>query len=204
MRHRRALAVTPPVLFLLVSLLHPLPDWAHIVDSLTPRWTLWMAVHVAQLVLVPLLVFSVWMLLGGLTGRLPGLARAALIVFAAFYSAFDTIVGLGTGLLVRRAMLLDGAEREAAARLAQWFWDARLDPRLPVVWVIAIGTMAWLIAMIATALALRRAGAPRRIAVLLIVSGLALAIDHPFPTGTIAMFCLMIAISLRERTRYAS
>jgi hypothetical protein len=163
-----------------------------------------MAVHVAQLVLVPLLVFSVWMLLGGLTGRLPGLARAALIVFAAFYSAFDTIVGLGTGLLVRRAMLLDGAEREAAARLAQWFWDARLDPRLPVVWVIAIGTMAWLIAMIATALALRRAGAPRRIAVLLIVSGLALAIDHPFPTGTIAMFCLMIAISLRERTRYAS
>lgn len=203
-RHRRALAVTPPVLFLLVSLLHPLPDWAHIVDSLAPRWTLWMAVHVAQLVLVPLLVFSVWMLLGGLTGRLPGLARAALIVFAAFYSAFDTIVGLGTGLLVRRAMLLDGAEREAAARLAQWFWDARLDPRLPVVWVIAIGTMAWLIAMIATALALRRAGAPRRIAVLLIVSGLALAIDHPFPTGTIAMFCLMIAISLRERTRYAS
>jgi hypothetical protein len=204
MRHRRALAVTPPVLFLLVSLLHPLPDWAHIVDSLAPRWTLWMAVHVAQLVLVPLLVFSVWMLLGGLTGRLPGLARAALIVFAAFYSAFDTIVGLGTGLLVRRAMLLDGAEREAAARLAQWFWDARLDPRLPVVWVIAIGTMAWLIAMITTALALRRAGAPRRIAVLLIVSGLALAIDHPFPTGTIAMFCLMIAISLRERTRYAS
>jgi hypothetical protein len=101
-------------------------------------------------------------------------------------------------------MLLDGAEREAAARLAQWFWDARLDPRLPVVWVIAIGTMAWLIAMIATALALRRAGAPRRIAVLLIVSGLALAIDHPSPTGTIAMFCLMIAISLRERTRYAS
>jgi hypothetical protein len=204
MRHRRALAVTPPVLFLLVSLLHPLPDWAHIVDSLAPRWTLWMAVHVAQLVLVPLLVFSVWMLLGGLTGRLPGLARAALIVFAAFYSAFDTIVGLGTGLLVRRAMLRAGAERAAAARLAQWFWDARLDPRLPVVWVIAIGTMAWLIAMIATALALRRAGAPRRIAVLLIVSGLALAIDHPFPTGTIAMFCLMIAISLRERTRYAS
>jgi hypothetical protein len=204
MRHRRALAVTAPVLFLLVSLLHPLPDWAHIVDSLAPRWTLWMAVHVAQLVLVPLLVFSVWMLLDGLTGRLPSLARAALIVFAAFYSAFDTIVGLGTGLLVRRAMLLDGAEREAAARLAQWFWDARLDPHMPVVWVIGIGTMAWLVAMIATALALRRAGARRRIAVLLIVSGLALAIDHPFPTGTIAMLCLMIAVSLRERARYAS
>jgi hypothetical protein len=202
MRHRRALAITPPVLFLLVTLLHPLPDWAHIVDSLAPRWTLWMAVHVAQLALVPLLVFSVWMLLDGLTGRLPALARIALVVFAAFYSAFDTIVGLGTGLLVRRVMLLDGAERETAARLAQWFWDARLDPRWPVVWVIGIGTLSWLIAMIATALALRRAGARRRIAVLLIVSGLALAIDHPFPTGTIAMLCLMIAVSLRERTRF--
>src|SRR5690349_10290905 len=143
------------------------------------------------------------MLLDGLTGRLPSLARAALVVFAAFYSAFDTIVGLGTGLLVRRAMLLDGAERDAAARLAQWFWDARLDPRLPIVWVIGIGTLSWLIAMIATALALRRAGARRRIAVLLIISGVALAIDHPFPTGTIAMLGLIIAVSLRERTRFA-
>jgi hypothetical protein len=199
MRPGRALVVGPPLLFGLVTVLHPLPNWARIGDSLAPRLGLWIGVHVAQLVLIPLLTLTVWTLLAGLDGRLPMVARAALVVFGAFYSAFDAVVGLGTGLLVRRVSALDGAERDAAARLAQWFWDARLDPALPVVWVIVVGTGAWLVALVATALALRRAGAPRRVAALLVVSGVALAIDHPFPTGTVAMACLLAAAVLRER-----
>jgi hypothetical protein len=205
MRYRRALVATPPVLFGIVTLLHPLPDWAHIVESLTPRLRLWLEVHVAQLVLIPLLMFTVWTLLEGLSGRAPAIARAALVVFATFYSAFDAVVGLGTGVLVRRVSTLDGTERDAAIRLAQWFWDARLDPALPVVWVIAVGALAWLVALVATAVALRRTGAPRRVVVLLIVSGIALAIDHPFPTGTVAMLCLFVAIRLlRARVRIAA
>ena len=196
MRYRRVLVATPPVLLGLVSLLHPLPDWPHIVDSLTPRLGLWLEVHVAQLVLIPMLMFTVWALLDGLTGGVPAVARAALIVFATFYSAFDAVVGLGTGVLVRRVSTLDGAERDAAIRLAQWFWDSRLDPALPIVWVMAVGGLAWLVALVATAVALRRAGAPRRIALLLIASGITLAIDHPFPTGTASMLCLFVAIRL--------
>lgn len=204
MRHRRALVLMPPGLFLLVTLLHPLPDRAHIVDSLAPRLTLWLTVHVAQLVLIPLLAFTLWMLLDGLAGRAASLARASLVVFAAFYSAFDAVVGLGTGLLVRHASRLDGAEREAAVRLAQWFWDARLDPTLPILWTIVVGALSWLVALVAAAVALRRAGAPRRVVGLLVISGLALAVDHPFPTGTVAMLCLLVAASLRERTRFAA
>ena len=201
MRPGRTLVVGPPVLFGLVTVLHPLPNWGRIVDSLAPRLGLWIGVHVAQLILVPLVMLTVWTLLAGLDDGPTRVARAALVVFAAFYSAFDAVVGLGTGLLVRRVGALDGAERDAAARLAQWFWDARLDPALPVLWIIGVGTSAWLVALVATALALRRAGASRRIAALLVVSGVALAIDHPFPTGTIAMACLIAAAVLRERTR---
>ncbi len=155
MRRRRAL-VLGPVLFGVVTLLHPLPHWGRIVESLAPRLGLWIGVHVAQLVLIPLLMLTVWTLLAGLGGRPAAVARAALVVFVAFYSAFDTVVGVGTGLLVRRVSALDGAERDAAARLAQWFWDARL------------------------------------------------AVDHPFPTGTIAMGCLLAAALLGERTRLAT
>jgi hypothetical protein len=70
-----------------------------------------------------------------------------------------------------------------------------------VFWVIAVGTSAWLVALVATALALRRAGASRRVAALLGVSGVALAIDHPFPTGTIAMACLLAAAMRGKRGR---
>jgi hypothetical protein len=203
MRRRRAL-VLGPVLFGVVTLLHPLPQWGRIVESLGPRLGLWIGVHVAQLVLIPLLMLTVWTLLAGLGGRPAAVARAALVVFVAFYSAFDTVVGIGTGLLVRRVSALDGAERDAAARLAQWFWDARLDPALPVFWVIGVGTSAWLVALVATAMALRRASASRFVAALLVVSGVALAIDHPFPTGTIAMGCLLAAALLGERTRLAA
>jgi hypothetical protein len=122
MRSRRALVVGPPVLFGLVTVLHPLPNWGRIVDSLAPRLGLWIGVHVAQLVLIPLVMLTVWTLLAGLDGRPPMVAGAALVVCVAFYSAFDAVVGLGIGLLVRRVSALDGAERDAAAHLAQWFW----------------------------------------------------------------------------------
>jgi hypothetical protein len=200
MRFRRRLVV-PPALFGVLTLLHPLPDWAHIVDSLTPRVGLWLAVHLAQLVLIPLLALTVWTLLHGLAGRAASVARAALVVFVACYSAFDAVVGLGAGVLVRRLATLDGAEREVAARLVQWFWDARLDPSLPIVWAIAAGALGWLVALGATAFALRGAGASRLVAVLLVVAGVGLAIDHPFPTGTIAMVSLLIAGIVWERAR---
>lgn len=54
---------------------------------------------------------------------------------------------------------------------------------------------------VATALALRGAGASRLVATLVVVSGVALAIDHPFPTVTIAMGCLLAACALWTRVR---
>jgi hypothetical protein len=60
-----------------------------------PSLELWIGVHVAQLVLIP------FTLLAGFDGRPSKVARAALVVFVAFYSAFDAVVGLGIGLLMR-------------------------------------------------------------------------------------------------------
>jgi 1,4-dihydroxy-2-naphthoate octaprenyltransferase len=48
---------------------------------------------------------------------------------------------------------------------------------------------------------LRRAGASRVVAVLLVMAGVGLAIAHPFPTGTIAMAGLLVAGIVWERAR---
>jgi hypothetical protein len=179
-----------PIAFGLLSLVHPLPRGRPIVDALQPSLGRWLAVHVIQLALLGLLASTVWLLVEGCPTRAALVSRLALIPFLAFYSAFDAIVGIGTGTLVGLARGLEDPARATAAQLAQAFWDARLTPGTPVSLVVGVAITSWLVAAGAAAVALHRAGARRAVVVLVALAGVLFAIDHPFPTGTAAMACL--------------
>ena len=196
---RRLVLRGTPVAFGIASLLHPVPGSGPIVDALEPRLGRWLGVHVAQLALLVLLAATLWLLVEGLPTRAATVCRLALVPFLAFYSAFDAVVGIGTGTLVGLARGLDGEARATAVRLAQAFWDARLTHGTAILAVIAIAHLAWLVAVGAAAIALRQAGATRAVVCLLALAGVLFAIGHPFPTGTAAMVCLGAATWLRTR-----
>ena len=61
-----------------------------------------------------------------------------------------------------------------------------------------VGTGAWVVAVIAAAMALRRAGASRGPFVLLILAGVFLLGGHPFPWGTLAFGCFFLATAWLE------
>jgi hypothetical protein len=126
-------------------------------------------------------------------------ARLAVLPFVAFYSAFDAIVGFATGLLVRQANGLSGAEQAAAAQQIQQYFDNVIKPGLPTLYVVAIGVAAWVAAMLAVAVARRRAGASGTTVALLVVAAVAFGFDHGFPTGTIGMAALFLAALSLER-----
>jgi hypothetical protein len=193
---RRLVTLGPPAIFALLSLVHPRPRSSSIAAALAPQVGLWIAVHLAQLVLVALLGFAVWLLLEELPGVAAAVSRCALGFFVCFYAAFDALVGLGTGLLVRQTAALSGADAQVAQQVIQGFWDGRLDFRGPVLWVILAADVAWVIALFAAAAAHRRAGSPRVAVLLLAVSGLAFSIDHTWPSGTIGMAALLGAAAL--------
>jgi hypothetical protein len=159
----------------------------------------WLAVHTAQLVLIMLLGATIWTLVDGLEGTAATVARAAVLPFVAFYAAFDAIVWFATGLLVRQANGLSGAEQAAAAQQIQQYFDNVIDPGLPTLFVIVVGVVAWVMAMLAVAVARRRAGASGMAVTLLVVAAVAFGFDHGLPTGTIGMVALFLAALSLER-----
>ena len=72
-------------------------------------------------------------------------------------------------------------------------YETAIDmPGLSLIFVLSIvGTAAWVVAVIAAALALRRAGASRGPFVLLILAGVFLLGGHSLPRGTLAFGVLL-------------
>ena len=159
----------------------------------------WLAVHTAQLVLIMLLGATIWALVDGLEGTAAKVARAAVLPFVAFYSAFDAIVGFAAGLLVHQGNELPVAEQATAAQQIQQYFDSVIQPGLPSLYVVAVGVVAWVVAMLAVAVANRRAGASGAVVALLAVAAVSFGFDHGFPTGTIGMAALFLAGLLLNR-----
>ena len=199
---RRLLVLGTPLAYGVVTVLHPRQfpgGGGNMYADLRGQTGAWLAVHTAQIVLIMLLGATIWALVEGLDGTAARVARAAVLPFVAFYSAFDAIVGFATGLLVRQANGLSGAEQATAAQQIQQYFDSVLEPGLPTLWVVAVGVVAWVVAMLAVAVANRRAGASGAVVALLAVAGVSFGFDHGFPTGTIGMAALFLAGLLLER-----
>jgi hypothetical protein len=69
-------------------------------DRPTDPW--WLTIHVVLLPLFGLSGLSVGLLVDGLGGTIPLLARAGAAVFVFFYNAGDAVAGISSGLLARR------------------------------------------------------------------------------------------------------
>ena len=158
LRKARFLLLAAPLLWLVPALLHPTGEpYAGIADE-ADRWIF---VHVAQLVLTPFLAAGVWMLLAGIQSVPALLARSALAVWMVFFSAFDAVAGIATGVLTRHANSLAGEEREGVVAAIDFLWaDSQLAGGGFSV-LGNLGHISWVIVAIAATVALYRAGASR-------------------------------------------
>jgi len=178
----------------MVSVIHPHLMHDDVLRELLPQIDVWLTIHFVQLVLIWLLGLVIWLLLDGINNRPARIARIAISLFLVFYSAFDSVVGLGMGVLTSMAAKFNDP---TAALLVQQYWNARFTA--PVGPVILVADLSWITALVASALALRRVGASWLVAGLLMLAGIAMGIDHPFPFGTVAMVSLLLAIVLLHR-----
>ena len=192
-RVRRLLMLVPPLLLAVLEILHPQPDFnaRSLMDAST-----WFAVfHVIQLVLTGLVGLSVLLLADGYGRATTWATRLGLGTFLVFFSAYETLAGIGTGLAMRGARDLTAAQQEAVFDLVKdW-------PGLGPVFVLGIvGTGGLMVVLGALAAAARRQGAPRREWITLALATVFLLAGHPFPGGTLAFGCLFLAALFHERT----
>jgi hypothetical protein len=149
--------------------------------------------HIIQVPLIGLIALAVYLLTNGLEGRAVSVSRWAIGVFAVFFSAYDAAAGIGTGYALRNAQ---GLSAEGQAAVYETVKDLPLFS-LPFGLSI-VGTLGWAVALVAAAIALRRAGASRGPFILLILAGVFLMGGHPYPQGTLAFGCFFLAAAWLE------
>jgi hypothetical protein len=187
---RRIVLLGTPLALAVLEIFHPHPTG--VADAVEQGGS-FMWFHVIQVPLIGLIALAVYLLTEGLEGRAVMVSRWAIGVFAVFFSAYEAAAGIGTGYALRNAQALPAGAQEAVH-------EAVIDmPGLSLIFGLSIvGSGAWVVALIAAAIALRRAGTFRGPFILLILAGVFLMGGHPFPAGTLAFGCFFLATAWLE------
>jgi hypothetical protein len=190
---RRALLLAPPLVLAGFTLLHPNPD--HTVQALLDASTWFMGFHMIQLGLVGLVAVSVFVLADQFHCAGAWQTWLGMGLFLVYFSAYDTLAGIGTGLAMRSARDLATSQQEALFEVVH-DWPA-LEPW--VFWLAILGTFGWVLALGYLTVAARAARAPRAEWLLIGAAAIFLLLGHPAPFGTMAFGSLFIAALIHER-----
>jgi len=188
---RRVVLLGAPLALAILEIFHPERPNSASEAVEQGVWFMWF--HFIQLPLIGLIALAVYLLSDGLEGRAVSVSRWAIGVFVILFSAYDAAAGIGTGYALRNAQELSAGAQDA-------IYEAVKD--MPVVSLIfglsVVGTGAWVVALIAAAMALRRAGASFSPFILLILAGVFLMGGHPYPAGTLAFGSFFLATAWLE------
>ena len=193
---RRALIIGPPLVLAVYEIFHPAPELnaAAVMDVAG-----WFALfHAIQLVLFPFLVLSIALLAQGLGVFGHWLTRLSLVAVLVFFSAYDAIAGIATGLAMRHARDLPPAEQNAIWETVK-DWPG-FDPYVFAIGAVAVVALAAALAMLFVGA--RRLGVGRGPLVLLGIAAVAAIGGHPFPFGTVAFGALFLAALWLDRGGY--
>ena len=193
-----ALLVGAPLVFSVLLWMHPMiSDWEGLRDA-TARFQI---VHVAMVLVLPLLALGRYHVLDGLGGRAATTARVALVVFTVFYVPYVAFEGIALGVLGQELNSLPADQRDAvAARMVENFATNPILGEPGIFW--ALGSTAWIVVIVSTFVAFRRAGAPLTLQLLLAASALIGA--HAPPLAPIGWICFAAAGWMVLRARHTA
>ena len=198
-RREVAFMIGVPLAWAILLLFHPRGEGEDFYPIIRDDVTAWEIVHLGTLIFVPLMAGVVLLLLRGTEGTSAMVSRIALAVFAVVYTAWEVLIGIGTGILVDEVNQLAEAERPIGAVLVEEFTDSSLIMALE-----KIGTVAWFVALLAAGVALlRQAGASWLVPALLVLSAVPTA-WHVFPFGQVGLALFIAAVLVFVRSQWAS
>jgi hypothetical protein len=201
-RNEAAFMIGVPLAWAVLLLFHPGGEADEVYVSLQDEVTEGLVVHIGMLIFIPLMAAVIYLLLRGVEGTAAQVSRVALVPFVVFYSAWEVLQGIANSILVDKVNGLPETERSTGIELVQDFAESPLARDLGVFG--AIGTLGFIVAMIAAGMALRReAGAPLSVLVLLVLSGF-LITAHPPPFGPTGLVLFVVAVLLFWRSQSAA
>jgi hypothetical protein len=201
-RRQIAFLIGAPLAWAGLLWFHPDVDPDDVYGSLRDDAGIYVAVHVGTLVFIGLMGVALYMLVRNLPGKAATISRWAIGPFVLLYSAWESVIGLAIGALAQHANDAPADERPAVSEAMQALGDNAIVGEAGA--LLTVGALAWVTAVIAAAVAIRRAGGPVAATVLLGLS--ALVVSHPPPIGPIALACFAAAVLVvyRDQLRVAT
>jgi hypothetical protein len=196
-RAQLAFLVGVPLAWAVLLWFHPSTDADDIYGSLRDQVVTYQIVHVGTLIFIGLMGFALYLLVRDLPGKAATISRLAIGPFVLFYGAWEAVIGLATGALVQHANDAPAGERAAVSDAIQSLQGNVIVGESSVVAVV--GAMGWIVAVIAAAVAIRRAGAPVLATVLLVLS--VVVFSHPPPIGPVGLVCFAGAVLALHRNQ---
>ena len=189
--------IATPLAWAVLLLFHGNPG-ASVYEALHDDPSRWLAVHLGSLVFIGLMGAAVFLLVRDLPGAAASISRLAILPFVLFYGAGEAILAAATGVLVDHANDVPEDQRTAVADSVQALWDGFITGDV----LIGVGSVAWVVAVVAAAAAYRNVGAPAVASILLAAS--AIVVFHAPPFGPVGLVCFAIAAGLLTRYRRAA
>jgi hypothetical protein len=191
-----AFAIGVPLAWAVLLWFHPNVDANHVYADLRDNVTAYQIVHIGTFAFIGLMGVALYLLVRDMPGTAARVSRLAIGPFVLFYGAYETVIGLTIGAMVQHGNDVPPGQRAAVADTIQSVGSNVIigDPGV----VGGIGVLAWVVAVIAAAVAYRNAGAPVVAWVLLGLS--LLVVSHPPPIGPIALAFFAAAVVLLARS----
>ena len=196
---RRLILLGTPLTLTILMLFHPWP-YSDVLGQLVPIAGWWTTLHTLQFILFAFMGAAVWLMTDGLWGVDVIISRVGALVFAIFYNIGDAVAGISTGLLA--LSIADAPSGEQATAMAGAIETLFRDPIKSL--FFAIGQYGWDVALIAAAVALYRAGAPRVPLVLLALPVILIRYDHAVPYGSLTFGSFFVIALWLELSSFRS
>ena len=198
-RKQLILLIGTPLAWAVLLWFHPAVPPDDVYGRLRDEIATYQVVHVGTLIFIGLMGVALYMLVRGLPGTAARISRVAIGPFVLLYGAWETVIGLAVSALVRHANDAPVSQRPAVSDAIQAVGSDVIvgDPGA----LVSIGALAWIAAVIAAAVAVRRAGAPILATALLALS--LVVVSHPPPIGPIGLACFAGAVLVLYRNQRA-
>jgi hypothetical protein len=195
-----AFLIGVPLAWAVLLWFHPDVDPNHVYSDLREDVVAYQVVHAGTLVFIGLIGLALYLLVRDLPGTAARLSRLAIGPFVLFYAAYESVIGLAIGALVQHGNDAPARQRPAIADSIQSLGDNVIvgDPGI----VAMVGSLAWIVAAVAAAIAWRQVGAPLLATLLLGLSFV--VVSHPPPIGPVGLACFAGAVALLARAQRVS
>ena len=201
---RRICLLGAPLVLVGIEIFHPLGFTHEVYPVLSrpgflyfgPWW--FSTLHFIQTPMVGVIAAGLLLLLAGLSGLWAWVARGAALVWLVYYTVLDSIQGIFLGWIIGKSLDASADTQRFVATLTQDMYTDRVIGGVSSL-VSLTGSWAFLVAAIATALALAQRGATLWPLLALVLAGQIIQMSHAHPYGPVGFSLVFLAALGLER-----